>query len=62
LLWNSWQGLFQTQKTNIRNNTILEIVYLGKRKICAKFVPCTLTVKQKEHRVKDYEYFMATWF
>jgi hypothetical protein len=54
--------LFQTQKTNIRNNTILEIVNLGKRKICAKFVPCTLTVPHKEHRVMDCEYFMAAWF
>jgi len=61
-LWSSWQGLFQTQKRNIRNNKILETVYLGKRKICAKFVPCTLTVKQKEHRVKDCEYFMAAQF
>jgi hypothetical protein len=54
--------LFQTQKTNIRNNTILKIVYLGRRKICAKFVPCTHTVHQKEHSVKDCEYFMAAWF
>jgi hypothetical protein len=41
---------------------ICQTVYkdLGKRKICANFVPYSVMDKQKEHRVKICEHFIQT--